>query len=253
MYKGRAVDYGNDVLAEQPLAVMPIRAKRLAQREIAGRESAVEPRTQGLRITVITFSPGLQPAITHFLCLVAGERRVFGFADVAQVAGHVHRLVIADKHVDMTACCLRLALKAHQEIHRIAGARSAIEYVADDYEMRIAARPGEVVVHDVDIAQRFDHRLVCTMYIRNSDDPLHTVNLPVIGKHRRANENSQEQAGNQVLRHSEQSFVPVRRKRLSLVTMLDFDHLRGGATNKNDAATIDSSACCTGIHSGIWR
>src|SRR5210317_2259825 len=96
VYKGRAVDDGHYIFAEKPFSVFAFSAQRTAQREVACGERAIELGTQGLGITVISFSPGHQPALTDFRGLFARECSVFLLADVTQVTDHVHGFVITD-------------------------------------------------------------------------------------------------------------------------------------------------------------
>ena len=77
-----------------------------------------------------------------------GVRRVFARVDVAQVAEHVHRLVIAEHHVQLAARGARFALQAHEQVHDLARVVAAIEQVAQAHHVRASGAPAVLRVDD---------------------------------------------------------------------------------------------------------
>ena len=109
-----------------------------------------------------------------------------------------------DSNMNVAPCILRFALETHQEIHGITGARASIQDVADDYEPRGLARPGQLIVDDAHTLQRLDHGAVGAVNIRDGDNAISPLDVPVFCTRRRkydANDKQAEQQGSDHSRH----------------------------------------------------
>ena len=74
--------------------------------------------------------------------LVGRKGGEFRGRHIAQIAGQIHDLVIAEHQVDAAAGGRGLGLQPHDQVERPARFRAPIEDVAVDYEMGRAAAPG---------------------------------------------------------------------------------------------------------------
>ena len=88
--------------------------------------------------------------------------------------------MIADQDMDSSTGRRGLALEAHQQIHSVTRARTAIEQITDDHKVRVATCPNQVLVEHIDVAQRLDHCVVCAVHIRYRNYPADAINGAVI-------------------------------------------------------------------------
>jgi hypothetical protein len=87
--------------------------------------------------------------------------------------------MIAEYQVHATAVTLRLFLEPHDEIHDITGFGATIEEVAGEYEVRIAAAPGELVINNTGALQGSDEAIVGAVNVSNRYDSLDVREMPL--------------------------------------------------------------------------
>ena len=143
-------------LGQDPAAVAPVGAQQTPVSEVAGREPLLELRG---RAPGIPREPLGLPRRALGRVLVGQVGRVLAASDVAQVAEHVHRLVVADHDVHLAAAGRGFLLQSHQKVHHLAGVVTAIEQVAEADEVRAAAGPAQVAVYDA-LGREQRHQLV---------------------------------------------------------------------------------------------
>ena len=147
------------------------------------------------------------------------------FADISQVARHVHRLVVADDNVHIAARRPCLVLETHQQVHCIARTRTAVQDIADDHEPVGTARPRQVGIENSDVLQRGHHRRVSPVHVGDGDDAPGVFDIPVVCP--RAGSSRQDKNEQKVRNDSRQVVFLIRLRKPSLVSMLDFDHRSG--------------------------
>ena len=167
----------------QPAAVCAAGTERLAVLDHARRVS-LEPGlprfAPGGRLglpelpgTPLAQIPNLEPGVlTALLRPGVRELGVVRESDVAQIAGHVHDLVVSEQRHHAPATLDGRLLQRHDEIERASHARAAVDQVTDLDQHGLAAHPGagrfeNAGLHEnllercevtVDIADRHDAR-----------------------------------------------------------------------------------------------
>ena len=101
--------------------------------------------------------------------------------------------------MDPTARSRRFKLQAHDEVHRLTRVGPAVEYVADDDEMRRAPGPPSFGIDHAALPQDANERVVSAVDIGDRDDSICTGKSPfgsrprIIAAEYRGDENTQQQ------------------------------------------------------------
>ena len=82
--------------------------------------------------------------------------------------------------MNATSGSLGLAFESHQQFHRVPGFRPAVEYVADNYEVRLATDPRKIIVKNPRFRERTDHGTVIAMNIRDGNNPIDIINARLV-------------------------------------------------------------------------
>src|SRR5210317_124585 len=111
--------------------------------EETGRRLFVELRQHSRLVHIfwLAFLEALVPALALLARLFVHESSIFLVGHVAKIARQVHYLMIAQHQVHATTAQQRLILESHHKIHDVTGPCSAIEEIAGEYEMGLAAAP----------------------------------------------------------------------------------------------------------------
>jgi hypothetical protein len=95
--------------------------------------------------------------------------------------------------MNTTAGSLGLTFEPHHQIHRSSGSGSAIEYVADYYEMRFAADPGKLIVQNTCVRERTGDCAESTMNIGDSNNPIDIIDSRLVRICRRRRDRRSQQ------------------------------------------------------------
>ena len=169
VHEERIVDHDGHRQREQPASVDAVRRERHAMAEVADRKALVE---FGAGIRTVSCDPLGALLLAHAGGLFRGIGLELARCHVAHVPEQVHRLVVAERHVKLSARRGGLALQAHQQIHHLARVLAAIEQVAGADEMCPAAGPVEIAVHDANRLEQLDEVVVGAVHVGEGDHTL---------------------------------------------------------------------------------
>ena len=94
---------------------------------------------------------------------------------VIEKADDVHRIVVADEHMNFAALSLRILFELHEKVESLSGFGTAIHHITHLHQMGFATNPTALLVDEAGLLEDRDQAVIGPVDVSNGHDSLDTV------------------------------------------------------------------------------